>query len=487
MLPGRIGGSLTAGSTHSTYAKGSPPRAVPPLAICALEFESPLESRTMIRQGRDTAFRFRLQTLFVLVTALIVPIALVSQELHREKRKKQIMLEVRQLGGRAREAIRSEDKPTGVVNGYLRLCLGDDYFTEVWIVELTPRTAEDLKLLFYMPEMKQLTIGGDALTDDSLKKLRRLKDLEYLSLHDTRISEHGLAALANLENLQSIQFSNCELADNFLGSLASAPALNSLSFDGCSMSNHNLETLSEFSKLQTLSIRNCSLDDADLKILNGSQSLTKLNLMDTQVTEAGILAIREANPTWSVTSKNQIPNLQEIQQATRLELQGSRITDATLASLKDAQQLTSLRLSKCDLSDDSLKHLKPLRRLESLVIHDIPISDTGLRELADLPKLRALRLIATKVEGNGLECLPASLRGLSVIFSNVSNTGVASIAALKSLENLTLVSKSVSDEAVDDLAKMTSLRHLQLGGTGISPAGFARLRQALPDCEIISD
>ncbi len=87
------------------------------------------------RSGRR-GLNFRLQTMLVLVAAVSIAIGLVTRELHRQQRKNRNAAEVARLGGQVRYNLRPENKPTGIISGYLRAFLGDKYFTEADSVAL---------------------------------------------------------------------------------------------------------------------------------------------------------------------------------------------------------------------------------------------------------------------------------------------------------------------------------------------------------------
>jgi hypothetical protein len=411
----------------------------------------------------------------VLVTAFAVALGLVVRELHREQRKKQVAAEVHRLGGRVhyKPTAPGETRATGVVNGWLRAFLGNEYFAEASFISLRPRSADDLDLLLAFPELTRLRTGGAAVTDAALGKLIRLDQLEFLSFHDTIISERGVKSLAELPNLCCLDLTNCSLPDESLKSLAEIPNLRSLSF------------------------RECSLSDSSLRSLYGARSSLELGLFKTNVTEGGMLAIRDANHTWSVRfgasahadavgHENYLPSIQQLPQVKELAYQGSFTSDATLAILKDARSLNSLRLVRCRVTDDDLQHLRPLKNLTYLHIGETPITDKGVHALQGLTKLQVLRLTGTEIDGIGLVSLPASITELDLAYSEVTDRGVGNIAKLTSLEALHLGRTRVTDEGIDDLAKMTSLRRLYLWETAISDAGVTRLQRALPSCKIQS-
>ena len=62
------------------------------------------------------------------------------------------------------------------------------------------------------------------------------------------------------------------------------------------------------------------------------------------------------------------------------------------------------------------------------------------------------------------------------------------LARLTKLETLILDSNTgITDVAIDHLAKLATLKTLVIGQTGITHEGVARLRAALPRCQIVPE
>lgn len=78
-----------------------------------------------------------------------------------------------------------------------------------------------------------------------------------------------------------------------------------------------------------------------------------------------------------------------------------------------------------------------------------------------------------------------SLRQLDL--SGITDGDLAGLDRLRELRILNLCDKEVTDESVPHLAKLTTLEKLDLGGTSITPEGFAKLKLLLSDCRIIGD
>ena len=133
-----------------------------------------------------------------------------------------------------------------------------------------------------------------------------------------------------------------------------------------------------------------------------------------------------------------LPELCELRRLRSLKLSGNRITDAGMGGVGGLTQLRSLGLSGTAVGDAGLKELRGLRNLESLYLSHTGVTDAGLDDLAGLTGLRLLDL-----NGNG-----------------------------------------VTDAGIESLARLRGLRRVYLRGTGVTEEGAARLRQALPDCEV---
>ena len=88
-------------------------------------------------------------------------------------------------------------------------------------------------------------------------------------------------------------------------------------------------------------------------------------------------------------------------------------------------------------------------------------SATGIRYLRRLPRLRVLTLSRAKI----------------------TNEGCRRLATFPALEELNLNSRSIHDAGVLELARLKKLRLLKINAAA-SAETFARLQQALPDCEI---
>jgi hypothetical protein len=91
-----------------------------------------------------------------------------------------------------------------------------------------------------------------------------------------------------------------------------------------------------------------------------------------------------------------------------------------------------------------------------------------------------------RLTNNDMKLL-ASLNDLEAVFirgPDVTDDGLESFADLRKLQVLEIKYAPVSDQAVRHLAQLTQLKVLQLRDTDVTADGLARLKDALPNCDV---
>ncbi|MBI3416149.1 MAG: hypothetical protein HY043_12695 [Verrucomicrobia bacterium] len=119
-----------------------------------------------------------------------------------------------------------------------------------------------------------------------------------------------------------------------------------------------------------------------------------------------------------------------------LGLQGTNVTDATLAILKDIANLVQLNLRGTKITDAGLANLKGLSNLLELHLENTAVTDAGLANLKNLTNLTYLNVFGTAVTDAGLEHLKGltDLRNLYLWQTKTTSNGVAALQ--KALPNL---------------------------------------------------
>ena len=259
----------------------------------------------------------------------------------------------------------------------------------------------------------------------------------------------GLAHLTGLTSLRSIELINCTLVtDAGLAHLKSLTSLHRLELGGCKLvTAPGLAHLTGLTSLQELALNWTAVMDAGLVHLKGLTSLRRLLLEGCErVTDAGLAHLKG------------LTSLQG------LSLGGTEVTDAGLAHLTGLTSLHRLELISCTLvADAGLAHLKGLTSLQGLSLGGTAVTDAGLVHLKGLTSLQQLDLGITAV----------------------TDAGLAHLKGLISLQELYLWSTAVTGSGLAHLKGLTSLERLFLGPmTAVTDAGVARLRIAIPGCNI---
>jgi Leucine-rich repeat (LRR) protein len=168
-----------------------------------------------------------------------------------------------------------------------------------------------------------------------------------------------------------------------------------------------------------------------------------------------------------------------------LDLSGTPIGNAALAHVRGLTALVRLNLHGTQIDDTGLENLRTLAALRELDLSGTRISNQGLAALGRLRALRTLNLAGTGISGplDHLKAL-AELRELQLQDTRIRDDTLHDLWALPHLGALDLGGTAITDAGAKDLAGLSGLRVLDLHGTRVSAAGAAKLRIALPHCQV---
>lgn len=171
-----------------------------------------------------------------------------------------------------------------------------------------------------------------------------------------------------------------------------------------------------------------------------------------------------------------------------LALDGSEITDKSLAVVGKMRRLRCLGLTSTAVTDVGLQELGRLPRLEELHLRGAGISDRSLSWLARLLVRKDFKVpIVSRVTDEALIYLGriSTLKKLDLGMTEVTDLGLSRLVSLTQLEELGLAGTLISDKGLVHLEQLPRLRVLDLGGTGVTDDGVKRLQEALPKCKIV--
>jgi hypothetical protein len=88
-----------------------------------------------------------------------------------------------------------------------------------------------------------------------------------------------------------------------------------------------------------------------------------------------------------------------------------------------------------------------------------------------------------------LECVVrfTSMRELSLVGANVTDSGISNLIRLQSLRSLNLRGTRITDVGLTHLTRSDRIRRLDVRETQVTRAGVDTLARALPNAEILSD
>ena len=109
-------------------------------------------------------------------------------------------------------------------------------------------------------EIKCLNLKGFEINDEDLKELLQFcPDLNQLFINSNRITDKGLAHLAAHKNLQTLNLSGCDkITDEGLAHLAAHKNLQTLDLSWCKITDEGLAHLAAHKNLQTLGLSWCN-------------------------------------------------------------------------------------------------------------------------------------------------------------------------------------------------------------------------------------
>ncbi len=232
--------------------------------------------------------------------------------------------------------------------------LGDlKNFTYLQKLTISNCGTKELTDLSGLSELKELTITGAELSQDSLKTIGTLRSLEKLTL-----SNCGLSTIAPLEGLTNL--THLDLSSNALRNIGVFTGFTKL--QEVNMSSNVLTDLDAMSALTELKILNISHNSLQsLKPLSGITGLTELY--------AGNNALQDVEGIGALTG------------LTKLELNNNILSD--ISPLSGCTALTEL-----NVSNNSLKDIAVVAQLNLLVRLDF--SYNKVKEFPEFPKEHGL-------------------------------------------------------------------------------------------------
>jgi hypothetical protein len=267
-----------------------------------------------------------------------------------------------------------------------------------------------------------------------------------------------------------------------LRELAGAPKMQYLCLYFAKVTNPGMKELARSRSLTALDMIYTPLDEHGLKALAPLKNLHTLRIQpEGEINDRALHALREVGLLHALVGARAKRNARprSAEQVVEVKLFDTKITDAGLKDLTIFKNLTALDVGTMMRFYDGFEYNRALFK-----DYGGGLTDTGMKELVHFKHLTSLGLRGTAVTSAGLKEL-APLKNLSVLdlgdARKVTDAGMKHVAACKHLTALSLDGCNISDAGLKGLAGLKKLTAIDLRETGVTEAGLAELRKALPN------
>jgi hypothetical protein len=273
-------------------------------------------------------------------------------------------------------------------------------------------------------DMREIA-GYQYLDKPQIREFAERQDLKFRPYYASIIdgTDRDIAVASNIDSLQHLSIVKGSISSEGWSHLAQMRSLERLSVSNIALEDAEMQAMGSL-KLRELFIRSCTFDEWRLSRTLGLMG--RLERLDIS-----------ANSSFTGESYR---DLQRLNRLERIDHAGTGFESQYLAYLSGFNDLHTLHLTACKQigGGEAGRHLKALTSLKTLMLAGTAIDDNDIEGICELPVLWKLELGATRV----------------------------------------------TDAAVPNLGRLKSVRILVINGTAISPAGVARLRKLLPECDI---
>ena len=395
-----------------------------------------------------------------------------------------------------------------------------------------PVTNTGVRRLLENPEIYELTLRSDELSDEGVRHLSSLDNLTILRLFAPNISDDGLASLANLRLLRVLEIVDANVTDAGLQHLATLHRLEELNLSGTRITNNGLKQLKGLRNLRRLEVGRTpatlaglahlfvdlqsrgfehwfpieryggDLNDVTLKgerfnddvvpyLLKGIPGVTHLRLEQTDLTSEGVSKfggfellrkLTLQNPSKQLTIIEGLPNVE------RIILSG--LDDHPTPEMRRMPKLTSICVEP-PYAGNRIERIAQLieesPKLVKLILGGTSIRDDDVALFQDLKQVEHLHLGRTQVTSRCLEHVSrmSNLVSLELWHTQVTDSGLHALLGLPRLRFLDLSDTSIGDASIRNIKKLTGLKELVLISTQLTMAGQRELKEALPKCDIL--
>ncbi len=177
---------------------------------------------------------------------------------------------------------------------WLRRSVGDDFFQTVGSVAVCDAKLDEaiLRQLTKLRGLRGLAIRNSTVAAGGGSQIGRLKDLEWLVLNNVTFEDDTWSLPIGSHDLSVLHITDTSVNAASYKRLASFRTLVHLTLDGVPATDTELESLRRLDKIDTVNLSRSCITDLGLPIFAQMTALRSLTLSETNVTDAGVAALR---------------------------------------------------------------------------------------------------------------------------------------------------------------------------------------------------
>jgi len=223
-------------------------------------------------------------------------------------------------------------------------------------------TADDFRTLGSFTTIKNLSISGKTITDETMALLTGLVELEQLSTDGISLTDAGYKHFAAFQKLKSLAFFH--------------PAFRSKDFTGS-----GLASLKALPKLERLTFAGSTAGDVAMEAIGQLTQLKEFRTWHTAQTQAGNAALLKLTQLTGLRLGQRLP---EWGKDTPISFD-----ESTMAVIAQIKTLESLELTEARLSAKIIPQLQALPKLAKLKIETVDITTADVEAIkAALPNCK---------------------------------------------------------------------------------------------------
>ena len=359
---------------------------------------------------------------------------------------------------------------------------------EITELRLSSATDATMRLISDLNSLCKLDIGRSDVTDLGAMHLTNLVNLQVLDLEGTDIGDTGLSAIKDLYQLRSLELSGkgTHFGLRHLADLSNLQELSINSRKDYPIDAKSLGHLADLTDLQSLDFGYCEITDEAMPIIGKFRELRRLDLRGSRITDAGMAQLSDLGKIKdlnlgdceAVTDAG-IRVISNFRDLKSLSLTGTQLTDAGISAFHSHSGLNNLSMAGTHILDEGVASLIELTNLKTLDLSNTAVTDQAMKSIQVLDALTVLNLSATEITGLGLEAidLPPRLRHLYLSETSLSDSALKSLTRCSELTDLWLSNCGITDDGLKHVGKLKNLRTLWIGRNQITDRGMQHLSQ----------